>query len=173
MRHYSLTKDQRQTLDRDLATITESLENIASPLRVCYGDADRLVYQADEASAAVQRLLWAMERQRSGRNKRQLNLIGPGGIDALVPLRTSVHRTAGFPSDRLTNIGFGRRRNQRRQPAPLCGMSFEPEKVKRLHGRRNQKHLGSTRVAGDFHGSNCAWQAARRDICRNAEVRLY
>ena len=75
MKDYSLTKDQRQTLDRDLATITESLENTASPLRVCYGDEDRLVYRSDEASAAVQRLLWAMERQGSGRNKLQLNLI--------------------------------------------------------------------------------------------------
>jgi signal transduction histidine kinase len=63
MTHQQMTKDQRQTLDQDLATIMESLRRIANLLRACYGDMDPPVYRAEEARAAVQRLLWALERQ--------------------------------------------------------------------------------------------------------------
>jgi len=63
MTHHKMTKDQRQTLDQDLATIMESLGSIANLLRACYGDADPSVYRAEEALAAVQRLLWALERK--------------------------------------------------------------------------------------------------------------
>jgi hypothetical protein len=63
LRHYPMTKEQRETLDRDLATILESLAGIETLLRACYRDEDPRVYRAGEASAAVQRLLWAMERQ--------------------------------------------------------------------------------------------------------------
>jgi hypothetical protein len=63
MKHYSMTKEQREILDRDLATIRENLENIANLLNACYGDKDPQVARAEEARAAVQRLRWALERQ--------------------------------------------------------------------------------------------------------------
>jgi len=63
MRRYPLTNDQRQTLDRDLSTVMETLRAISSVLRGCYDDDDLRVWRADEACGAVQRLLWALERQ--------------------------------------------------------------------------------------------------------------
>lgn len=65
MKHYPMTKDQRQILDQDLAAILESLGNIANLLRACYGDTEP-PGRAEEARAAVQRLLWALERQTQG-----------------------------------------------------------------------------------------------------------
>jgi len=63
MKHYPMTKEQRETLDRDLITVMDSLGNIAIMLRACYSEDDTQVWRADEARAAVQRLLWALERQ--------------------------------------------------------------------------------------------------------------
>lgn len=61
-KHYPMTREQRQTVDRDLATIMASLGGIATLLRACHGDKDDQVYRAEEACAAVQRLIWALER---------------------------------------------------------------------------------------------------------------
>lgn len=58
-----MTTEQRQALDRDLASVMENLGNIASLLRASYGDKDPPVWRAEEACAAVQRLVWALERQ--------------------------------------------------------------------------------------------------------------
>ena len=63
MGHYPMTEDQRQTLDRDLATIMEGLAGIETLVRACYDDGDERVDRAGEAHAAVQRLIWALERQ--------------------------------------------------------------------------------------------------------------
>lgn len=62
MKHYPITQDQRQMVDRDLAKIMESLGGITTLLRACHGDKDERVYRAEEACGAVQRLLWALER---------------------------------------------------------------------------------------------------------------
>lgn len=63
MNHYPMTKDQRGALDQDLARIMENLRDIASLLRACYSEMDQPVFRAEEARAAVQRLIWALERQ--------------------------------------------------------------------------------------------------------------
>jgi hypothetical protein len=63
MKHHPMTKDQRQALDKDLAAIMENLENVATLLCACYDDKAVPVWRAGEARAAVQRLLWALERQ--------------------------------------------------------------------------------------------------------------
>ena len=63
MNHYPMTEDQRQTLDLGIATIMETLREIADVLRACYDDQDPPVWRVEEARAAVQRLLWAVERQ--------------------------------------------------------------------------------------------------------------
>jgi len=66
MKHYPMTEDQRQALDRDLATIMEKLGDVASLLRACYDGQDPPVWRAAEALAAMQRLLWALERVDGG-----------------------------------------------------------------------------------------------------------
>ena len=63
MTHCPMTKDQRETLDRDLSTIIERLEDIATLLRACYGEKDPQVWRARVARAAVERLLWLVERE--------------------------------------------------------------------------------------------------------------
>ena len=64
MNHYPMTKEQRETLDHQLATIMEKLRDTAILLNACYGDKDQRVDRAQAAQAAVQRLLWALERER-------------------------------------------------------------------------------------------------------------
>lgn len=63
MKHYPMTEDQRSELDQDVATIMGNLGNIAKLLRACHGDEAEVVFRAGEARAAVQRLVWALERQ--------------------------------------------------------------------------------------------------------------
>jgi hypothetical protein len=62
MTHYPMTEEQRRALDQDLATVVEDLDGIATLLHACFGDEDPQVCRADEACAAMQRLLWAIER---------------------------------------------------------------------------------------------------------------
>jgi hypothetical protein len=63
VKHYPMTKEQRELLDQDLATVMKNLGNMAMLLNACYGDMDPSVARAAEAHAAVQRLVWAVERQ--------------------------------------------------------------------------------------------------------------
>jgi len=63
MSHYPMTEDQRRALDLGIATIMETLSDISDVLRACYDDQDPPVWRAEEARAAMQRLLWALERQ--------------------------------------------------------------------------------------------------------------
>jgi hypothetical protein len=60
MKHHPMTKEQREILNQDLATITYRLSDITILLNACYGIEDA---RAEEAQAALQRLLWALERQ--------------------------------------------------------------------------------------------------------------
>jgi hypothetical protein len=63
MNHYPMTKEQRESLDHELATIMEKLGDTAILLNPCYGDKDQRVERAQAAQAGVQRLLWAIERE--------------------------------------------------------------------------------------------------------------
>src|SRR5260370_4168154 len=61
--HYPMTKEQRESLDHQLATIVEKLGDTVTLLNACFGDKDQRVDRAQAAQAAVQRLLWALERE--------------------------------------------------------------------------------------------------------------
>ena len=63
MKHHPMTEEQREILNQDLSTIMQSLGDIATLLNACYGSKDPRVARAEEAQAALQRLLWALERQ--------------------------------------------------------------------------------------------------------------
>jgi hypothetical protein len=63
MKHHPMTQKQREILDQDLATIVKNLDNISILLNACYGDEDPRVARSEESQAALQRLLWALERQ--------------------------------------------------------------------------------------------------------------
>lgn len=58
-----MTKEQRENLNRSLARIMEILADITALLRGCYNDQDPPVWRAEEARAAMQRILWAIDRQ--------------------------------------------------------------------------------------------------------------
>ena len=57
-----LTAEQSVQLRRDLALVEERLQDIAILMRICYGEDSQAVIRADETSAALQRLRWALER---------------------------------------------------------------------------------------------------------------
>jgi hypothetical protein len=63
MKHYPITEDQQHTLNQDLASTGENLERTTILLRACYGEKDKRVIRAEEARGAVQRLIWALERE--------------------------------------------------------------------------------------------------------------
>jgi hypothetical protein len=63
MNQDGMTEEQRQILTQSLAQIMENLKNVLVQLRACYGEEDPPVFRAEEAGAAVQRLIWALERQ--------------------------------------------------------------------------------------------------------------
>ena len=65
MEHFPMTEAQCQYLDQDLSAMMENLENIANLLGASYGDKDMTVFRAQEATGAVQRLLWAVERRQA------------------------------------------------------------------------------------------------------------
>jgi hypothetical protein len=67
MENHPMTEEQRCYLDHDLKEMMEDLENIANLLRACYGATDTSVIRAEEASGAVQRLIWAAERKQANR----------------------------------------------------------------------------------------------------------
>jgi hypothetical protein len=76
MKHYPMTETQQQTLNEDLASTVENLERTTTLLRACYGEKDTRAIRAEEARGAVQRLIWALERESE---------------TAIVGLRTSRH----------------------------------------------------------------------------------
>ena len=53
MNHYPMTKEQRESLDHQLATIMEKLGNTAIPLNACYGDKDQRVDRAQAAQTTA------------------------------------------------------------------------------------------------------------------------
>ena len=59
-----LTAEQAVQLRRDLTLVEERLQDIAILMRVCYGEDSQAVIRADETSAALQRLKWALERTK-------------------------------------------------------------------------------------------------------------
>ena len=63
MNHHPMTKEQRETVDRDLVKIMKNLGDIAILLGACYGEMDQRLARAEEAQGAVQRLIWVLERQ--------------------------------------------------------------------------------------------------------------
>jgi hypothetical protein len=63
--HHPLTIDQRRQLDQDLNIVQEGLKNIAVLMHACYGDESQAAVRADEVDAALQRLLWELERMKS------------------------------------------------------------------------------------------------------------
>ena len=63
MNRHSMTKEQREILNQDLATIMQSLGDVETLLNACYGSRDPRVARAEEAQAALRRLRWALECQ--------------------------------------------------------------------------------------------------------------
>jgi Trm5-related predicted tRNA methylase len=59
-----LTDEQTVQLRRDLTLVEERLQDIATLMRVCYGEESQAVIRADETAAALQRLKWALERTK-------------------------------------------------------------------------------------------------------------
>ena len=59
-----LTVEQTVQLRRDLTLVEERLQDIASLMRVCYGEESQAVIRADETAAALQRLKWELERMK-------------------------------------------------------------------------------------------------------------
>ena len=62
MERHPFTTDQRKQLDEDLACVEERLEAIAVLMCACHGDDSPPAIRAGEASAALQRLKWELER---------------------------------------------------------------------------------------------------------------
>ena len=59
-----MTVEQRRGLNGDLTGVQEKVEDILTLIRACYGDADEVRIRAEESAAALQRLKWALERER-------------------------------------------------------------------------------------------------------------
>ena len=66
MNHYPITIEQREALDRDLVMINETLAEIVMLLSASRRDKTEPLERAEEAQAAVQRLIWAVERCKGG-----------------------------------------------------------------------------------------------------------
>ena len=66
MKHYPITIEQREALDRDLVMINETLAEIVMLLSASRRDKTEPLERAEEAQAAVQRLIWAVERCEGG-----------------------------------------------------------------------------------------------------------
>jgi Trm5-related predicted tRNA methylase len=59
-----LTNYQAVRLRHDLTLVEERLHDIATLMRVCYGEDSQAVIRADETTAALQRLKWELERSK-------------------------------------------------------------------------------------------------------------
>ncbi len=64
---HPITEEQRRDLNESLAAVMRTLDSAAILLRACYGENDASVMRAAEASGAVQRLIWAVERRGAQR----------------------------------------------------------------------------------------------------------
>lgn len=63
MRPCAMPLNQRQSLHRELGRIQHDLGNLTFLLRTYFSEEDGPVYRAEEARAAVQRLIWVFERE--------------------------------------------------------------------------------------------------------------
>jgi hypothetical protein len=63
MKHYPMTKEQREILGSQSCSNHGEFGDTANLLNACYGDKDPRAPRAEEAQAAVQRLRWALEWQ--------------------------------------------------------------------------------------------------------------
>ena len=59
-----LTAQQAVQLRRDLTLVEERLQDIATLMRICYGEESQAVIRADETAASLQRLEWELERTK-------------------------------------------------------------------------------------------------------------
>ena len=59
---YPLTDEQRASVSRDIILVRETLHEVATLMRACFGDTSQVVIRAEECSAAVQRFEWELER---------------------------------------------------------------------------------------------------------------
>lgn len=69
MEHHPMTEEQRRSLDQDLKATMRTLESLTNVFRACYGGTDMTVLRAEEATGAVQRLVWAVERREAKRSQ--------------------------------------------------------------------------------------------------------
>jgi hypothetical protein len=63
MTRYPMTNEQRAILDGDLVAMMDKLGDISILLIACYGEDDPRVLRAGESQAALQRLVWGLDRQ--------------------------------------------------------------------------------------------------------------
>ena len=64
-KRYPLTLDQVRQANADICEIAQRAEELAQLLCAGYGECDSRAVRAQEAHAAIQRLQWEMDRQRS------------------------------------------------------------------------------------------------------------
>jgi hypothetical protein len=96
MKRHLMTKEQRKILDQDIATIMNNLGDISTLLNACYGEKDPRVARAEESRAALQRLLWALERQ--DQPSRVPNAAGSGSSPKTVEMNSKARQTQQFGS---------------------------------------------------------------------------
>ncbi len=59
---HALTPEQREETYSEIAQIKARLGEMAMLMRACFGDAAQVTIRAEEASAAVQRFEWELQR---------------------------------------------------------------------------------------------------------------
>jgi hypothetical protein len=92
MKHHPMTKEQREILDQDLATIVKNLGDISTLLNACYGEKDPRVARAEKSQAALQRLLWALERQDQPSTIRKA--VGSARVREIVEMNVKAAQSA-------------------------------------------------------------------------------
>ena len=76
-----MTIEQSRRLNQDLGEITARLDRILAVLRVSFGEEDPPVFRTQETRAAVQRLVWAIDRESQS--------AAGGMLDGARPKRTA------------------------------------------------------------------------------------
>lgn len=79
-----ITIEQSRNLNRDLAEIISRLDRIVSVLRVSFDQEDPPVFRAQEVRAAVQRLVWAIDRQSKSAASSALAADSPRRSSAVI-----------------------------------------------------------------------------------------